>query len=360
MDNTQIGAAVAVAIEASGQSRASIARQVHMDGAALSRSIGGERAFKSLELAWIADKLGVSVDQLIGRVTLPFMAAARATSSADAHVADEVQASARLLFERRRGLRQLGIGQAPSLPQVGPRATDYQVAAAIVKKLRKIAGPHPLRDVDELASAIETAFGIDVWVLPLPQGIDGYSVHAKEDGVYGIIATTEMPAQRIRFTIAHELAHLVLGDDTTNAPHSIDSEVNGEIEIERRANRIAGAALIPQDQIVNRDQWSAQQIGTEAFKFRVAPATFAARVRAHIYGDELPALSHAWPDASHGLGSYMQWQAANKVERQPRCLLRDLAIAYSSGEATVRPYAEVANIEDLDHARKQAREIAAA
>lgn len=360
MDNKQIGAAVAAAIEASGQSRASIARKVHMDGAALSRSIGGERSFKSLELAWIADKLGISVDQLIGRVTLPFMAAARATSSADAHVAAEVQASARLLFERRRGLRQLGIGHAPSLPQVSVGATDSQVAAAIVQQLRKAVGADTLRDVDELASAIEKAFGIDVWVLPLPQGIDGYSVHAKEEGVYGIIATTEMPAQRIRFTIAHELAHLILGDDTTNAPHSIDSEINGELEIERRANRIAGAVLIPQDQIVNRDRWSAQQIGTEAFKFRVASATFAARVRAHIYGDELPALSHVWPDTSYGLGTYAQWQAANQEERQPKRLLRDLAMAYACGEATVRPFAEVANIEDLDHARKQARETAAA
>ncbi|MCL6424360.1 ImmA/IrrE family metallo-endopeptidase [Brachybacterium sp. JHP9] len=356
MDDKSIGAAVSQAIKDSGRTQADVASAVHMDTAALSRSLSGQRAFKFLELAWIADLVGTSVDGLIGRPqTLPFMAAARATSTADAHVNAEVSDIARLIYERRRGLHQLDVGSPSALPDISDCASDQAIADRIVAALNEAqGGPWVMTEVDEFASAIEKAFGVDVWVRPLPEGIDGYCVHAAADGVHGIVATSKVPAQRIRFTLAHELAHLVLGDDTTNEPHRVD--LDGESGIERRANEIAGMILIPRARIPLRDEWSTQQIRGEAHRFRVAPSTFAARVRARKYQAELGTLAEAWP-ASTADTTYDAWQAQNCVERPPRRLLHDLAEAYTSGEATVRPFAQVAGIDDMEDARRRARAL---
>lgn len=357
MDNATIGEAVGRNIDASGRNRASVAEAVHMAPSALSRSISGERTFKSVELAWIADLLRLSIDELVGRETLPFMAAARSEGSADAHVDEELRGIARILFERRCGLAQLGVGAAPSFPRIPANASPMHVADLIVQHMRQFAGDGVLADVDELASAIETAFGIDVWVRDLPEGIDGYCIHAADDQVYGIIASTRTSPQRTRFTIAHELAHLVCGDNTLNQPHVIRE--GSDDPVERRAHTIASGILMPRDKMLQPDAWTVAKIVEQAYKYRVAPSAFAARVRAGIYPEQLPTLAGAWPDGLKGDSTFAAWKRRNSAERKPKRLIHDLAVAYTDRKTTVRPFALVAGFEDLDEARSAAREEAA-
>ena len=353
MDNVTIGNAVGRNIDASARNRASVAEAVHMAPSALSRSISGERTFKSVELAWIADLLGLSIDELVGRKTLPFMAAARAKGSADAHVDEELSGIARTLFERRSGLAQLGVGDAPSFPRIPNNATPEQLADLIVQHIRQFVGDGVLADVDDLASAIETAFGIDVWVRDLPEGIDGYCIHATDDQVYGIIASTRTSPQRTRFTIAHELAHLVCGDNTLNQPHVIRD--GSDDPIERRAHTIASGILMPRDKMLQPHSWTAEKIAEQAYKYRVAPSAFAARVKAGIYQEQLPTLAGAWPDALKGDATFAVWKKRNSAERKPKRLIHDLAVAYADKKSTVRPFALVAGFDDLDEARDAAR-----
>lgn len=360
MDNSQLGAAVGRNIDASQYSRAEVARKVHMDPAALSRSISGERNFKSVELAWIADLLSMTIDDLIDRETRPFMAAARATSDALAHSDVKVNEAARLLYERRRGIDVLRGGSILTLPQVEVGASARTVAQAIVQCIRQFAGDQVLSEVDDLATTIEDAFGVDVWVTDLPEGIDGYSVVAPADGVAGMIVSSRVPAQRIRFTIAHELAHLVLGDDTTNAPHAVEYGDQGLNPTERFANAVAGQVLIPEDQLIRRDTWSPAQVEMDAYRFRVAPVAFSSRAKAGLYSEHLGSLRDVWPKGLEEPDTYDAWQTRNCTERRPKRLLRDLAAAYEAGESTVRPYAQVAGISDLQKARKQAHKTAAA
>lgn len=357
MDTKQIATSVARNIDTSPHSRAEVARLVHMDETALSKSINGTRSFKTLELSWIADLLGMSVDELIGRPVPNYMAAARATTSADAHVAKEIQEIARLMVERRSALNRLDIGARPSLPKFHSRASERDVAEVLVERIREVAGSFVLTDVDELCGAIEEAFGIDVWVRPLPAGIDGYAVHDEAGGVCAIIANSEKPAQRIRFTICHELVHLVLRDDTLNAPHSM--EYWDDSPIEQRAHQIASLVLMPRDKVPSKDEWTRSLIAMEAVRFRVAPSAFAARVRSPLRGTDLPSLGEAW-SATDGLAeTYTQWGERNERERKPARLLLDLAHAYTRKETTVKPFALVAGIEDVEEARAAARELVA-
>lgn len=352
MDDTTIGAAVAASIDAVGFSRDDVARAAHMDPSALSSSIKGERAFKFLELAWIASHLGMGVDELTGRQTLPFMAAARAAAGTNAHRDEEIRDVARLMFERRRGLHDLKIGAPASLPAVSARDRDDVTAQKIVAALRKQVGHSSvLRSIDELATAIEQAFGIDVWVRSLPKGIDGYSIHSVNDGVYGMVVSSNISAQRMRMTIAHELAHLVLADDTTNQPHNIEDDANSATE--KRATRIAGLILMPKDKVPDKDPWDRGAILTVAAGFYVAPNALAARVNAGIY--EPGSLEEAFRYCRRDPQEHATWQAESRQERRPTRLLHDLAVAYTSGESTVRPFALLAGIDDLDEAKAAAR-----
>lgn len=58
---------------------------------------------------------------------------------------------------------------------------------------------------------METAFGVDVAITSLGEGFDGLSVSTERARLILTALTTR--AYRRRFTIAHELGHLLAGDD---------------------------------------------------------------------------------------------------------------------------------------------------
>lgn len=354
-DAITIGESVRQKIEDAGLRQGDVADRAHMDPTALNKSLHGTRPFKLLELSWIASILGVSVDEAMGNTTLPFMAAARATGSADAHVDDEIREVAQLMYERRWGLNELGIGNTPNLPDVSTSMSDRQIAAVLVEAINAHTGGQVVEDPADLATILENAFDIDVWLLPLPQGIDGYAIHAPDSGVYGIIATTRTSAQRIRFTIVHELVHLVLGDDTTNSPHSITPEWE-DTAVEQRANAIAGRVLMPDGKVPNKDTWTPADIRLSAYELRVAPSAFAARVGASM--PDRITLRSAFRGVGRDDGAYDAWQRRSKKERKPQRLMRDLAKGYTSGETTVRPFALVAGLDDTEEARRTAESLA--
>lgn len=353
MDNATIGAAVGACIDDSGHNRKTVAKAAHMQASALTRSIQGERTFKSVELAWIADFLGLSIDSLIGRTSLPFAAAARAGGGVNAHLDPELSEKALKLYERRIGLAELGVGSVLSFPVIPPGTSPERTAGIVVQHIRQFVGDGVLGDVDELASAIEEAFGIDVWVTPLQEGIDGYCIQARNKQVGAIIANSTNSPQRIRFTIAHELAHLVCEHNTSHHRDVIDYNSNDPVE--RLANEIASAILMPRDKLVDRDSWSPEQLAQEAYRFRVAPIAFAARVHSRFYAQQLPTLAGAWPDPPLCMEPYSAWHERNCQERKPRLLLHDLALAYCEKRTTIRPFADLAGIDDVDEAREAAR-----
>jgi Zn-dependent peptidase ImmA (M78 family)/DNA-binding XRE family transcriptional regulator len=114
------------------------------------------------------------------------------------------------------------------LPAVGNIA-DVEDIAATVRRLWDL-GSDPIRDLVDLLESR----GIRVYMLNDCFGAKFDGLAASVDGHPVIVVGDDWPGDRQRFTLAHELGHLIL--------HGI---LPKEIDEEKAANRFAGAFLLP-------------------------------------------------------------------------------------------------------------------
>ena len=112
---------------------------------------------------------------------------------------------------------------------------DAEQAAAAVRAAWNL-GRGPIPDMTDLLEER----GIKVFKWSLPGSVDGLSCHVRRVGgadVPVVVCSTEKSLERQRFTIAHELGHIVL---------DIPSDVQGE----KACNRFAGAFLVPEEELM--------------------------------------------------------------------------------------------------------------
>jgi hypothetical protein len=102
-------------------------------------------------------------------------------------------------------------------------------------------GTAPLGSLADLA---ERHFGVDVECGAFGPQISGMCVHA--DPIALILANTHLTTGHLRFTLAHELAHHLLGDPREVV---VEDKLSGESTIERRANAFAAHLLMPADEV---------------------------------------------------------------------------------------------------------------
>jgi len=111
---------------------------------------------------------------------------------------------------------------------------------ALAKELRECwnLGEDPIPDMTELLEEK----GIKVFVLLLPHSVSGLtclvSRPGHEDCVPAIVVNREHNVERRRLTLAHELAHRVINEESS-------------CDHEKAANRFAGAFLVPEVHIRN-------------------------------------------------------------------------------------------------------------
>lgn len=123
------------------------------------------------------------------------------------------------------------------VPVGAPRSDDE--AAALAREVRIDAlGEDSRGPINDLTQAIEQA---GVCLVPLNglAGVDGLSSWVGDQPVVGL--SVDVPGDRFRFSLAHEIGHLVL--HTTERPTSAKSKV-----FEQEANRFASALLMPDDE----------------------------------------------------------------------------------------------------------------
>ncbi len=338
-------------IRESGLSQREFGQQIGLDDSKLSKSLRGTRRFSSVDLARIAELCSVTVDWLVTGEDTLIAVAARTTGGA-AGAALEV---AKRYGTLRTDMASLGYTQpwsgSSNLSEVGSfQAQGARLADAAARRLA-VKGCSVLEP--DLPASIETAFGVDVAVVALDEDFDGMAV-SYPDVKMIILATSTNPARQ-RFTLAHELGHLLAGDDQgVHLDEDVFSKAQRRDGSEIRANSFAAALLMPEQTL--RERFSLAGASEEsfaglAFDLMVTPSALAFRMRDLNLIDaamceRFKLLTAAKAASIIGRGiEFGERVVAASTPRAPGLLVRDTYAAYESGAATLRPYA---NLLDVD------------
>jgi Zn-dependent peptidase ImmA (M78 family)/transcriptional regulator with XRE-family HTH domain len=266
--SAEIGARVAAARRRAGLTGAELGAAVGLRKDQISKIESGKRRLDVGELPGVAAALDVTVRYLLGQPERPglAMAARLATGTGPA--------STRPARRRARQLLELDdlLGQVADMPPARPSPTGAVVleqarsgfaapprtkasAQAQGLKLAELTrheldlGSDALGD---LAALFEQHFAVDVALSPLGTVADGLCVHSSRSAL--ILASSDFPNGHLRFTLAHELAHHLLGDPREvieEAEHDMFAS-NGE---EWRANAFAAHLLMPERGIRSVLEW---------------------------------------------------------------------------------------------------------
>ncbi|MEU9002523.1 XRE family transcriptional regulator [Streptomyces sp. NPDC048551] len=345
-------------IDQSGLSLHDFADQADLDAKHLSECLSGTSPLSSVDLAVIADEFHVSMDWLLTGAEPPLAVAARTTTGKAA----EALAAARDYVARRADLDKLGYPQ-PWRP-VSPTVRSGNGYAAQGEALAKSA----LRAVERqgqltqngLPELIETVFGADVAVEPLGDGFDGLAAMGQGAKLI-LLSTTSNPARQ-RFTLAHELGHLLADDDQdVHLDRDIFDRAQKNDPSEQRANAFASAFLLPEQSLreaVGAARLTRESFGTLCCDFMVSPETLAYRLlklRVIDAGgcDYYKRMTVREAAAIAGrVEELNQRVAASEEKRLPGLVVRDTRAAYEAGKATLRPYASLLGV-DVDELRDQ-------
>lgn len=337
-------------VVSSGVSQGDYAQSIGLDPTKLSKSLSGARRFSSLDLARIAERSQVTVDWLLTGAETPLATAARASRGSSTELA---LAEAGRLVELRESAARLGYGQpwAPVPSRSEARRAVSTGAALAGEALARLSAMDFDPVVLDLATVVEKAFGVDVAITSLGDGFDGLAVAT--DGVKLILAALTPVAFRLRFTIAHELGHLLAGDD--QGVH-LDRDVYARGDnSERRANAFAAAFLMPEPTLRARVLRGFDQVAfaSLAVDLMVSPSSLAIRLRDLRLIDSGAAAAWQGMSAAQaarlaGAAEAMAAATAYSTEpRRPGLLSRDLFAAYLDERTTLRPYANLLGVDTV-------------
>jgi Zn-dependent peptidase ImmA (M78 family)/transcriptional regulator with XRE-family HTH domain len=344
-------------IAQSGLSQHDFAVQIGLDDSKLSKSLSGTRRFSSLDLARIAELCKVTVDWLITGEEPPLAVAARTTGGSAAAAI----AAARRLTAQREDLAALGVAQAwrPVATSLGKGLRTDQADRLASAALERVAGAGRSVAEPRLAELVEDIFGADVAVVDLGTGFDGLAA-SSDTAKLIVLATSQIPGRQ-RFTLAHELDHLLTGDDQgVHLDKDIFDRAQHRDPSEMRANAFAAAFLMPEAILrerVSRDGLTENGFAELACDLLVSPATLAYRLlslRLIDRGtcDQFRSVSGAKAARLVGrTGEWAQRVAETSSPRPPGLLVRDAYAAYESGATTLRPYANLLGV-DVDALRE--------
>ena len=188
----------------------------------------------------LAEALGVSVEYLVSDQDL-VLEAVEFRKKAISRKREERRVQARVVDLLERYLSVENILALPSVEWDKPREAPYPVVddlaaaehAALSLRAHWELGRNPIPSMVELLEEC----GIKVLAFDL-SAVGGLTAHARRGGnrvVSVIVVNCKNSGERQRFTLAHELGHLVLAVDASAA------------DTEKAAHRFAGAFLMPAD-----------------------------------------------------------------------------------------------------------------
>ncbi len=217
-----------------------------MDGIVSAQAIGKYERAEMMPSSTIAIALAEALDVSLGYLLSPSNVSlesvefrklastrARERAAVEGEVLDHVDRY--LQVEEILGIDAAEQDDLDGAPYRIATLEEAERAAASVRIAWNLGGG-PIPDMTELMEER----GIKVFKLSLPGSVDGLSCRVRRgdgDDVRVVVCSTGKSLERERFTIAHELGHLVL-------------DVAPTIREERACQRFAGAFLAPGDELI--------------------------------------------------------------------------------------------------------------
>lgn len=337
-------------ISTRGLNQRDFAAGIGMDDSKLSKSLGGARRFSSLDLARIAEAYDVTVDWLVTGEE-PALAVAARTAGGTATVAVEI---AERYARMRTDIAALGYQQPWNWSTSNlAGSSDGRLLARAARE-----AVDAVDTADDLPTRVEQAFGIDVTVADLGAQFDGLAVSSPEVKLI-VLAVTHVPARQ-RFTLAHELGHILAGDDQVlHLDEDVFARTHAREPSEMRANAFAAEFLMPQHLLRSKvdagmTMEGFAELATELFVTPSALAYQLQRLRLIDAGtcDQWKTITAAKAAQMSGRSDEFALRSAESATtRFPGLLIRDTYAAYQSGATTLRPYAELLGA-DIDVLRE--------
>ena len=341
-------------IEASRLTHRAFAAAVEMEPDKLSKSLAGSRRFTSLELALIAETGDVTVDWLLtGRKRPEPLLAARTAVDTPASL-DGAIARAQAYDDVYDTLERVGHGRAAvPLHKVPRKGRNIDQGEALAEAaLAAIADAGRLPDMDEdLPGVIEAVFGIDVAIEPIPGRPDGLSY--SRDGFRLALVDSAKVWTRQRYTLAHELGHVLAGDaQQLQLDVDVQASETRHRSGEMRANAFAAALLMPARRLRARFPSEVDRAGfaRAVGELRVSPSALSWRLLNlglvdDAQRDEFGSMS-TWDAAEQGgwTDRHLEFVQRQTMTRVPTDLLNRAHRAYQAGEISARLLAMILDI----------------
>lgn len=219
IDLALVGDRVRAARERSGLTQRDVEAVSGVSQSMVHRIENGKRTTATLEdFDRLAQAVGIGLEELLygSAVEARVLAAARASGGTDAAVRSATRRGVELLMLDDRldaavtGLRQEARRPVLEIPGSGTAHERGRAAARAVRDALRL-GDAPIADVAEV---IEDLTGTDVGTAPLPAGVSGVCVTDPERVTSIILVDSTHVAERQRFSLAHELGHLLFGSST--------------------------------------------------------------------------------------------------------------------------------------------------
>ena len=378
-DAAGFGRRVREAREAVSCSQAEAAKRLGMSQPTYSRLESGQ-----VEASRVTATLMDGVSQLYGRPILYFLkgspvrdrirVAARSSSETAADIR-ELAAPVLDLLEADADLDELldssPVTSVDSPPwvhvvaQVVPAGhASRERGATAARCLRESLGlgSKPIEDMETL---LEGDLGLEVGVLAFKPGLHAVAAFDDARAVALVAVEVTEPFVRQRFSLAHELAHVLFGD-----AHTERSDAGRRTAAELQADRFAQELLLPQAAVrdwaeargyAGRQAMSAEDACVLADEFGVSPQTawIALEGAGHRPAAEPPTTREAAIAAGHWT-RFRQREAASRVPRVPARLEQRTLAAFRSGKINAARAASIlfqdaAVLEDESSSLRQRR-----
>jgi Zn-dependent peptidase ImmA (M78 family) len=216
--------------------------------------------------------------------------------------------------------------------------TPQEWGKATAIRFREWSG-QPSGPISDLPAFIESRGDVFVTIDALPEDVNGLAIADPQTG-HAVIAADSTPLwERQRFTLAHELGHLLAGELVVEGVRADGTRSEREVA----ANEFARNLLVPTSDLVplspdsEEGTWTPSEVARVAWEFRVSPAVVAIQlVRAGLAPNSLvQRVSSVSADSWSHIGGWAHERqamtsAANTRRVPPKLAERAIA-AYEAG-----------------------------